>query len=61
MSHLKSKTKKLTDKQVTHITKIIQREVGYFNGWSVSNEAEEKACRLAATKALKYIIKKLGE
>ena len=45
-------------KIINHCTKIIRGEVGYFNGWSVSEESEKKACEKAAAKILKYLQKK---
>lgn len=46
---------------INHLTKIIQREVGYFNGWHVSDEAEKESCEKAAAKVLKYLNGKFDE
>ena len=37
------------------ITKIIQSEVGYFNGWAVTAEAEWGACAKAAEKIMRVM------
>jgi hypothetical protein len=37
------------------ITQIIEREVSFFNGWSVSEEYVRKACDKATTKILRYL------
>jgi hypothetical protein len=37
------------------ITKIINSEVGYFNGWAVTPEAEWAACAKAADRIMRTI------
>jgi len=46
------------DRLVRHCATIIQKEVGYFNGWSVSDDDEREACLKAAAKVKKYLDKK---
>lgn len=48
------------DKQIAHIARLIQGEVGYFNGWAVSDELEYKACHKAAKKVAAYIKRQLA-
>ena len=37
-----------------HVTAIIRREVGFMNGWHVSEETLTGACRKAAEKLMTY-------
>lgn len=48
----------MNERQIKHITKLIRREVAYFNGWSVSEETMEKDCRKAALNVAKYLTAK---
>ena len=41
-----------------HLVKIIQRHVGYFNGWSVSPEQEYLDCLNAAYGIITYLKRK---
>ena len=45
----------LTTDQRKHIARLIESEVGYFNGWSVSIETMEKDCEQAARKVEQYL------
>lgn len=47
--------KKLTAKQ---ISRMIERRVSYFNGWSVARETMQKSCLEAATAILKALSKR---
>jgi len=38
-----------------HMTKLIRREVSYFNGWSVSEERVTEACANAVESILRYL------
>jgi hypothetical protein len=40
---------------ISHVSKLIQREVSYFNGWHVSEETLVKNCDEAARKILRYL------
>lgn len=40
---------------VKHVTKLIRREVSFFNGWAVSESNVDEACEKAATKVLRYL------
>ena len=46
---------------VRHCADLIQKEVGYFNGWSVSQDAEREACEIAAKKVERYLRRKLTD
>jgi hypothetical protein len=50
----------LTERERKHIAKLIRREVGYFNGWSVSYEQVDKDCEAATKKIERYLKRKLG-
>jgi len=41
--------------ELNHIAKLIQSEVSYFNGWSVSQETMEDSCKDAAKKIQRYL------
>ena len=41
-----------------HCQSLIIREVGYFNGWKVSDETAAKDCQNAAKKVVRYLLKK---
>jgi len=43
------------ERRESSLADIIQSEVGYFNGWSVSQEDEREACKVAASKILARI------
>jgi hypothetical protein len=43
-----------------HLARLIEEEVGYFNGWLVSEASVQKACELAATRILRYLGRKAG-
>lgn len=45
---------------INHLSFLIQKEVGFFNGWRVSEEAEKEACQDAAKKIYRYLDKKFG-
>lgn len=48
----------MSPRELQHIANIIQSEVGYFNGWEVSDEAEREACELAAKRIARYLRRK---
>jgi hypothetical protein len=41
-----------------HLTKIIESEVSWFNGWSATESAVHKSCQKATVKILRYLRKK---
>jgi len=41
-----------------HIADLIQSEVGWFNGWDVSEYAERKSCEEAAESIIEYLTRK---
>ena len=41
--------------KLKHATKLIRREVGYFNGWRVSDEQMDRDCENAAKKVIRYL------
>jgi len=45
---------------IRFVTDIIEQEVGFFNGWKVSDEAERKVCEIAATRIVDYLRSKYG-
>lgn len=47
-----------TTKERDHITRLIRKEVSFFNGWSVSEDRVESACFKAACKVEKYLAAK---
>ena len=49
------------DWMVRHCADLIQKEVGYFNGWSVSQDTEREACEIAAKKVERYLRRKLTD
>lgn len=51
----RDKQKAMTDKQKKHIAKIIGRQLGWTNGWYVSDEAFERECKSASTKIVRYL------
>ena len=50
----------LDKRTVNHIAKLIEKEVSYFNGWSVPQEIMESDCKKAADKIAKYLDTKLN-
>lgn len=38
---------------------LIQGEVGFFNGWKVSEETERETCEKAAQKISRYLMTKM--
>lgn len=42
-----------------HMADLIQGEVGFFNGWKVSEETEREACEKAAQKISRYLMTKM--
>jgi len=38
-----------------HLAKLIEREVSFFNGWSVSEQRMREACDKAVTNILRYL------
>lgn len=53
--------KELTVKQRDHITRLIQKEVEFFNGWKVDDSTLETACFKAARRVELYIFRKMKE
>lgn len=53
-----AKRKPKREPNFAHIAKLIRREVSYFNGWSVSEESVDMACRTAALKILRYLARR---
>jgi hypothetical protein len=51
---------KLKPRQIKHLARIIQSEVGYFNGWAVSQERETEDCLEAAKRIAEYLKKTNG-
>ena len=51
----------LTENEREHLIDIIEREVSFFNGWAVTQETQRNACEKAATKARRYLEKKLKD
>lgn len=49
----------MTDKQNKHIAKIIERELGFTNGWSIDDKAYTEHCLKAAKKIDNYLRKGL--
>lgn len=49
----------MTLQELKRIADIIQSNVGYFNGWSVSEESERGACEDAAREIEKYVENKI--
>lgn len=45
----------MTDKQQKHIAKIIERELGFTNGWSISDKSYTEHCLKAAKKIAAYL------
>jgi hypothetical protein len=41
-----------------HLTKLIEQEVSFFNGWHASERNVAKACEKAAKKILRYLGRK---
>ena len=48
MSNSKKKAK-------DHCARLIQKEVSYFNGWAITEAEEERACRKAAVRVIRYL------
>ena len=44
---------------VGRVADQIESEVSFFNGWSVSEEAQREACEKAARKAVRYLREQL--
>jgi len=51
----------MKDRILEDCIKLIKSEVGFFNGWSVSEKTEDKACKKAAQKVIKYLNEKLHQ
>ena len=49
----------MTDKQKKHIAKIIERELGFTNGWSINEKSYTEYCLIAAKKIDRYLSKGL--
>ena len=45
------------DTTTAHIAKIISGEVGWFNGWHATEEAEAGSCLKAAKKIMRYLVR----
>jgi len=45
----------LKPREVNHIAKLIESEVSYFNGWSVTEGQMKNDCMVAAQKIEKYL------
>lgn len=45
----------MDEQELNHVTKLIMKEVSYFNGWSVSQEQMEEDCEAAAKAVRKYL------
>jgi len=43
---------------VKHLSRLIEDQVSWFNGWQVSNEAMQKTCQKAANRILRYLGRK---
>ena len=43
---------------IKHITKIIESEVSWFNGWATSESSMHESCQKATKKILRYLRKK---
>lgn len=52
---------KFTKRQKDYIASLIEEEVSFFNGWSVTKETQREACEKAAERVLRYIKPKLRE
>lgn len=53
----------MTDKQKTinHVAKLIDDELGFTNGWSISPDIYEKKCLDVAKRIVSYVSKKQEE
>jgi len=51
---MKSKHKQ-SEAEIKRLTDIIQDEVGFFNGWFVSEYLERASCELAEKKIHRYL------
>lgn len=56
MADKPKRIQRISPRAFKHITRLIRREVSYFNGWWVSDENVDKACEKAAQKVLRYLV-----
>lgn len=47
--------------ELGRIARIIEKHVGYFNGWSVDDETMKKNCATAANDILKYLKRRIAQ
>lgn len=48
----------MNPKTLKHCADLIEKEVAYFNGWSVSNSDVRDDCEMAAKKIIRYLKEK---
>lgn len=47
--------KRIDDKELAHMRRLIESEVGWFNGWQASQPQFQESCEKAASKVLAYL------
>lgn len=45
----------MTEKQRKHIAKIIERELGFTNGWRIDDKSYTEHCRITVKKIERYL------